>query len=177
MIRSLAQLSLLLAAAALAPDALSPRAGRRQRRQRGRRQLRALHEGYSTGSPKSPGSFEDAKGESQQAGYLPRVDAASNRRRAAHMQALLGQLDAIPAAQLSPDERTNAAVLRTILEAGISDARFREWEMPVNSDSNFWTYLDQPNTLDSADAYRRYIEGCAICRAISTSMSPTCAPG
>jgi uncharacterized protein (DUF885 family) len=29
--------------------------------------------------------------------------------------------------------------------------------MPVNSDSNFWTYLDESNPLDDADAYRRYI--------------------
>ena len=58
-------------------------------------------------------------------------------------------------AQLSAGERTNAAVLRTILENGIADAKYREWEMPANSDSNFWTYHDQPNSLFDGDAYRR----------------------
>jgi uncharacterized protein (DUF885 family) len=48
-------------------------------------------------------------------------------------------------------------VLRQILTSAISDAKYREWEMPANSDSNFWTYLDEANTLDSADAYKRYI--------------------
>ena len=70
---------------------------------------------------------------------------------------MLAQLDAIPARQLSPAERVNAGVLRTILATAISDAKFREWEMPANSDSNFWTYLDERNPLDSADAYSRYI--------------------
>ncbi len=154
----LAQLSLLLAAAALAPgQAFAQQPAEAPAASEADRQVRALYEGYSDWIAKESGSFEDAKGETQQAGYLPRVDAASNVRRAAHLQALLAQLDAIPAAQLSAGERTNAAVLRTILEAAISDARFREWEMPVNSDSNFWTYLDQPNALSDAGAYRRYI--------------------
>jgi uncharacterized protein (DUF885 family) len=121
------------------------------------RQLKALYEGYSAWAAKEYGYFEDAKGESQQAGYLPKVDPASNLRRAEHLKALLAQLDAIPAAQLSAAERVNAGVLRTILDAAISDAKYREWEMPANSDSNFWTYLDERNTLDSADAYKRYI--------------------
>ena len=121
------------------------------------RQLKALYEGYADWSEKEFGNFTDAKGESQQAGYLPRVDPASNIARAEHLKQLLAQLDAIPAAQLSPDERTNAAVLRQILNSGISDAKYREWEMPANSDSNFWTYLDERNSLDSADAYKRYI--------------------
>ena len=158
MTRTLTQLAFLLAAAALAPgQAFAQQPAEAPAASEADRQLRALYEGYSDWIAKESGSFEDAKGETQQAGYLPRVDAASNLRRAAHLKALLAQLDAIPAAQLSAGERTNAAVLRTILEAAISDARFREWEMPVNSDSNFWTYLDQPDTLDSADAYRRYI--------------------
>ena len=69
----------------------------------------------------------------------------------------MGQLDAIPIAQLSPDERVNAEVLRTVLENAISDARFRTWEMPFNSDSSFWTYLDSSQPFDDAAGYRRYI--------------------
>jgi uncharacterized protein (DUF885 family) len=119
--------------------------------------LKALYDGYAEWSAKEFGYFENAKGESEQAGYLPKVDPASNLRRAAHLQALLAQLNAIPVAQLSAAERVNAGVLRTILENGISDAKFREWEMPVNSDSNFWTYHDERNPLSDAAAYRRYI--------------------
>ena len=120
-------------------------------------QLKALYEGYADWTQKEFGFYADAKGENQPADYLPRVDPAAQLARAAHLKQLLAQLDAIPATQLSPAERVNAGVLRTILNAAISDAKFREWEMPVNSDSNFWTYLDEANPLDDADAYRRYI--------------------
>ncbi len=120
-------------------------------------QLKALYDGYSAWAAKEYGSFEDAKGETQQAGYLPKVDPVTEQARGEHLKQLLARLDAIPAAQLSSGERTNAGVLRTILENGIADAKFREWEMPANSDSNFWTYLDEANPLDSADAYKRYI--------------------
>jgi uncharacterized protein (DUF885 family) len=121
------------------------------------RQLKALYEGYSDWAAKEFGYFENAKGETEQAGYLPKIDPASNLRRAEHLKSLLARLDAIPNAQLSAEERTNAAVLRTILENGISDAKYREWEMPANSDSNFWTYHDERNPLADADAYKRYI--------------------
>jgi uncharacterized protein (DUF885 family) len=121
------------------------------------RQLKALYEGYADWTQKEFGFFPDAKGENQPAGYLPKVDAAAQQARAEHLKSVLVQLDAINAAQLSPGEQVNAGVLRTILNGSISDAGFREWEMPVNSDSNFWTYLDERNPLDDADAYRRYI--------------------
>ena len=39
----------------------------------------------------------------------------------------------------------------------LADAKYREWEMPANSDSNFWTYLDERTTLRRAGAYQRYI--------------------
>ncbi|MCL6741659.1 DUF885 family protein [Sphingomonas sp. RB56-2] len=120
-------------------------------------QLKALYEGYADWTQKEYGFYADAKGENQPAGYLPKADPATQQARASHLKQVLAQLDAIPAAELSPAERVNAGVLRTILDAAISDAKFREWEMPVNSDSNFWTYLDERDPLTDGDAYRRYI--------------------
>jgi uncharacterized protein (DUF885 family) len=120
------------------------------------RMLRALYDGYAAWDAKESGNFQDSRGETKPADYLPRVDAATQQRRAAHLQDLLKQLDAIPVAQLSPPEKVNAAVFRTILENAISDAHFRLWEMPFNSDSNFWTYLDSKPLQDAAE-YRRYI--------------------
>ena len=121
------------------------------------RQLQAIYENYADWSAKEYGYFVDKKGENQPADYLPKVDPASQAARAGHLKQMLAQIDAIPLAQLTSDERVNASVLRTIIEASISDARFREWEMPVNSDSNFWTYLNERGALDDAAAYRRYI--------------------
>ena len=119
--------------------------------------LKALYDGYAAWEEKEFGSFENSRGERERAGYLPHVDEATQLRRAAHLKELLAQLNAIPIAQLSPDEQVNAAVLRTVLEADIADAQFRTWEMPFNSDSSFWTYLDAQQPFDDADGYRRYI--------------------
>ena len=118
--------------------------------------LKALYDGFSTWDAAESAVFEDSRGEIQAADHLPKVDLASQQRRAAHLQELLTKLNAISDAQLSPGERVNAAVFRTLLENAISDAHFRLWEMPFNSDSSFWTYLDS-DRLDDAAEYRRYI--------------------
>jgi uncharacterized protein (DUF885 family) len=119
--------------------------------------LRGLYDGYAAWNAKESGVFENARGETKPTDYLPRVDAATQLRQAAHLKELLDQVNAIPTSQLSPDERVNGAVFRTILENGIADARFREWEMPFNSDSSFWTYLDERGSLEDPAEYRRYI--------------------
>ena len=118
--------------------------------------LKALYNGYSAWDAKESGFFLDSRGETKASDYLPKVDPASNERHAAHLQELLTQLDAIPEAQLSPTERVNAEVFRTLLENGIAQAKFRLWEMPFNSDSNFWTYLDSDRLTDAAE-FKRYI--------------------
>ena len=120
------------------------------------RKLRALYDGYAAWDAKESGNIQDARGETKPAGYLPKVDAATQQRLAAHLQELLRQMNAIPQSQLSPAEKVNAAVFRTVLENAISDAHFRLWEMPFNSDSNFWSYLDSRPLQDAAE-YRRYI--------------------
>jgi len=119
--------------------------------------LKALYDGYAAWDAKESGYFENSRGEIESAGYLAHVDAASQLRRAAHVKELLDQLNAIPKAQLSPEEQVNAAVFRTLLENSISEAQFRTWEMPFNSDSSFWTYLDASQPFDDVAGYRRYI--------------------
>ena len=119
--------------------------------------LRALYNGYAAWDAKESEQFEDSRGETKPTAHLPRVDETDQLRRAAHLRDLLDQLTAIPAQQLSPEEQVNAAVFRTILENAIGEARFRLWEMPFNSDSSFWTYLDSRVSFGNADEYRRYI--------------------
>src|SRR5689334_14896006 len=119
--------------------------------------LKALYEAYSDWSEKEGGYFEDSKGENHLAGYLQKVDPATQLSWARFEQNMLDQLNAIPTNSLSPDQRVNAGVLRAILEAAVADPKFRDWEMPANSDSNFWTYLNEREQLDDAAAYQRYI--------------------
>ena len=82
-------------------------------------QLKALYDGYAEWDARDSGTIENARGESRPADYLPRVDLASQRQRAAMTQQFLSRLNAIDARQLSSDEQVNAAVLRTVLEADI----------------------------------------------------------
>ncbi len=118
--------------------------------------LKSLYDAFATWDAAESAVFEDKRGEVKPADHLPKVDPASQERRAAHLKELLAELKGIPEAQLSAGERVNAAVFRTLLENAISDAHFRLWEMPFNSDSSFWTYLDS-DRLDDAAEYRRYI--------------------
>ena len=119
--------------------------------------LKALYEAYSLWDEKESGTTENSRGEVESAGYLPHVDAASQLRREAHIKQVLAQLDAIPAKQLSSAEQVNAAVFRTMLENQLIEYKFRTWEMPFNSDSSFWTYLDADQPFDDAAGYQRYI--------------------
>jgi uncharacterized protein (DUF885 family) len=119
--------------------------------------LKALYDAYARWDAREGGYSEDSKGQPQPLDYLPRVDAAAQERRAAYQRDMLAKLNAIPLGQLSPAEQVNAAVFRTILENAIANYRYRAFEMPFNSDSNFWTYLDSPSAYAEAAGYRRYI--------------------
>lgn len=121
------------------------------------RQLKALYEAYWTWRMREAGQEEDDDGGFIGGSRLPSVDPASQQQRLVYHEDMLARLEAIPEAQLSDAERINAAVFRTILRNEIADARFREWEMPFNSDSSFWAYLTPRQGLRDAEAYRRYI--------------------
>ena len=119
--------------------------------------LRTIYEDYATWQSKEYGTIEDSRGETDQADYLPKVDRANWRRRAEHLQSILKQVMAIDPVSLSPTEQVNAAILTTEIEAAIADLQFRDYEMPANSDSNFWTYHEARGQLSDAASYRRYI--------------------
>jgi uncharacterized protein (DUF885 family) len=73
--------------------------------------------------------------------HLPKVDAASQAQRLKYWEDLLTKLDAIPRAQLSTREQINYDIYRPQIEVLRADQRFRDFEMPANSDSAFWTDL------------------------------------
>ena len=119
--------------------------------------LQALYEADWAWSLREYEQQDDGEGGVEPTARLPRIDPESQRRRAAHWRETLAALGRIPVDQLSEAERINAAVFRTNLEDALTDARFREWEMPVNSDSAFWQYLAARQGFRTADEYRRYI--------------------
>src|SRR6185312_4368675 len=73
--------------------------------------------------------------------HLPKVDAASQEMRLKHWEDVIAQVKAIPRADLSPDEQVNYDVYVPQIEDLIASQKFRDYEMPVNSDTTFWTDL------------------------------------
>ena len=74
--------------------------------------------------------------------HLPRVDAATQAMRLAYWQNVLKSVDAINPKSLSRENQINYAVYKPQIETLIADQKFRQYEMPANSDSTFWTDLD-----------------------------------
>nr|WP_199743245.1 DUF885 family protein [Sphingomonas ginsenosidivorax] len=89
--------------------------------------------------------------------HFPAVAPADWARRRAYWTDVLARIARIPVADLSPEERLNAAVLTESLRAEVANIAFRTYEAPLNSDSYFWGEVKPYSPLETADDYRRYI--------------------
>ncbi|MFD1951230.1 DUF885 domain-containing protein [Sphingomonas arantia] len=119
--------------------------------------LRTLYEAEWAWRQKEQARIETDDDATDAADHLPRVDPASQQTRLAYWQKTRAELDRIPVADLSAEERVNAAVFRTSLDAFIANAQYRDWEMPFNADSNFWSYLAPRAGFDKAADYTPYL--------------------
>jgi uncharacterized protein (DUF885 family) len=72
---------------------------------------------------------------------LPKVDPATQEMRLHYWEDVLRKLHEVPRAQLSPEEQINFDVYQPEIENFIANQKFRDFEMPANSDSAFWTDL------------------------------------
>ncbi|HWI87614.1 MAG TPA: DUF885 family protein [Sphingomonas sp.] len=100
----------------------------------------------------------DASGD-HVAPHLPDVRPAAQAKRLAYLENVRKQLDAIRPARLAASAAVDYAVYRYDLETRIASLRFRDYEMPVNSDSSFWSdlgYVARAAFRDEAD-YRNWI--------------------
>jgi uncharacterized protein (DUF885 family) len=73
--------------------------------------------------------------------HLPKADPASQALRLRMWQDVLEKLNSIPRAQLSAAEQLNYDVYRPQIETLIASQRYRDFEMPANADTTFWTDL------------------------------------
>jgi uncharacterized protein (DUF885 family) len=73
--------------------------------------------------------------------HLPKVDPATQAMRLAMWQDVLQKLNSIPRADLSAAEQVNYDIYHPQIEGLISNQQFRDFEMPANSDTTFWTDL------------------------------------
>ena len=119
--------------------------------------LAALADAYHAYQIAESGRIEGADGDTEAGERLPSVTPEAQLARADKARGFLADLAAIEAERLTPAGRIDAAVLRHLLETEIGDGQFREWEMPFDSDNNFWSYLAGRSGFDNAVDYRRYI--------------------
>jgi uncharacterized protein (DUF885 family) len=90
---------------------------------------------------------------------LAQVDPASQARRLAHWQEVRRSLDGIAPKDLSGDEAVNYEVYKDQLDTLINQQKFREYEKPFNSDTQFWSNLGftSSRTFHTAQDYRNWI--------------------
>lgn len=119
--------------------------------------LEALADAYHDHQLAEYGLIENADGSTDPGPKFWSATPEAHRARAEHAKAVLAQLAAIEASGLSQEARTDATVLRSLLETEIGDAAYREWEMPFNSDSDFWSYTAPRRGFADVDDYERYI--------------------
>ena len=72
---------------------------------------------------------------------LPKVDPATEEMRLRYWEDVLRRVEAIPRASLSPKEQVNYDIYRAQIATLIANQRFRDFEMPANADTSFWTDL------------------------------------
>ncbi len=120
-------------------------------------ELAALTDGYYKYQIEQSGRIEEADGSTSQGNRLASVTPAAFEARAAKAAEFLARLEELDTDEFSDDARIDAAVFRHLLETQIGDARFREWEMPFDSDNNFWSYLAGQRGFQTVEEYERYI--------------------
>ena len=82
---------------------------------------------------------EDENGTRPVAGHLPKVDPATQQMRLRYWEDVQRRLVDIAPASLSPKEQLNYDIYRQQIAVLIANQRFRDFEMPANSDTTFWT--------------------------------------
>ena len=87
-----------------------------------------------------PGS-DDEEREGSRDDRLPAVDAAAQQQHLKYWDEVLAKLTTLPATELSDENKVNLAVYRPQIENFAADIRLRVYEMPFNSDSQFWSDL------------------------------------
>ena len=121
------------------PAALAGGCSREARQQAADERFRAIYESeWRWRKEQLPGGEDSNK---PLADHLPRVDPASQEERRAYWERTLRQVNALPRAELSAGEQVNYDIYRAQLQVLIDRQRFRDFEMPANSDSSFWTDL------------------------------------
>jgi uncharacterized protein (DUF885 family) len=91
--------------------------------------------------------------------HLRQVDAATQEKELAHWESILADLKNVDVQKLSPEERLNFEVYRAQIVVLRNDGKFKEYERPVNSDTQFWGEVAPLDAREfrSEEYYTRYL--------------------
>ncbi len=105
-----------------------------------------------------PGENEETAN-SPPADHLPKVDPATQKLRENYWTGVLGELATIDENALGDEDRVNYEVYQNQIEVLREDQLLREWEMPLNSDTTFWTDLGfaARRPMATEESYHRYL--------------------
>lgn len=93
----------------------------------------------------------------RQGAHLPCVTPACIADRRARAETTLAVIGAIPDARLGDAARLDKAVMTARLQAKVTAIGWRDHEMPINSDSNFWAHLPAQTPFASVAALHDYL--------------------
>jgi uncharacterized protein (DUF885 family) len=105
-----------------------------------------------------PGQDDEDRESKPTDNRLSDIGIDAQNMRLEYWTGVLKELDAIPVVELSAENKVNVAVYRPQLENFVAGIRFRDYEMPFNSDSQFWSDLGfmARRPLKDALAVRNY---------------------
>ncbi len=75
------------------------------------------------------------------ADHLPKVDPKTQDMRLHYWQGVMKALDGVPYDALSAKQKVNFDVYKPQIQTLIESQKFRDYEMPANSDTSFWTNI------------------------------------
>ena len=106
-----------------------------------------------------PGMDDDDPDAASYADRLPAVGPAAQQQRLKYWQDVLQRLAALPAGELSAENKVNLAVYKPQIQNLAAHITLRDYEMPLNSDSQFWSDLGfmADHHLKNAAEARNYI--------------------
>jgi uncharacterized protein (DUF885 family) len=91
--------------------------------------------------------------------HLAKVDPAAQQMRLHYWEEVQRKLEAINRAELSPKQQVNYDVYRPQIAVLLANQRFRDFEMPANSDTTFWTDLGYTarRTFRKPEEYKNWL--------------------
>ncbi|HJU07764.1 MAG TPA: DUF885 family protein [Rhodanobacteraceae bacterium] len=92
---------------------------------------------------------------------LDTADAQSQQQRLEYWQNVMHRLDGVDVKQLTPEDQIDYAVYRDQIANLLTNQQFKQWQMPFNSDSAFWSdvgYELGGDRLRTADDYKKYLD-------------------